>query len=492
MPDLDPPLPADTAVLVLRSGVRLGERELNALHRLRHVVRTGSGIDRIDVSALWHRGITLHRNAEAGAGAVDEWVLAAALALARRIPLGQHALLLGQHEKQVYMGASLSTLAAGIWGAGPVGLAAEWALAPTWAARPSPRGRRTLPVCESCRRQPSWSSRRPLLICAGRLETLDVAACLRALADGRLSGLALDPVEREHLPLLTGSTTPLSLLASPHIGAQRSDVRGARPMGHRSPQGDQRRRQDSDRRRAPVNPSARLRREIADRVAQALLASGEAREVWLEGALACGFAHAASDIDLPGIVDGTLPAWESRIVDGVRVDLQATAPQRAEELRHLLRSFDVRRDDLGSFRRVHASMHGLMCLRTALSYVSGHWNSVLAPGERQGYRRWAVADQADGGESRRGPDRLVEDGLAESVGVVCRKLETCLAALDCAAASRPGRRPLVRPRLVRLRARGRPGATGRRSPRRSAVAPRSASEPFSTCGSSEPVGMTTW
>lgn len=187
-----------------------------------------------------------------------------------------------------------------------------------------------------------------------------------------------------------------------------------------------------------MNPSARLRREIADRVAQALLASGEAREVWLEGALACGFAHAASDIDLRGIVDGTLPAWESRIVDGVRVDLQATAPQRAEELRHLLRSFDVRRDDLGSFRRVRASMHDLMCLRTALSYGSGRWNPVLTPGERQGYRWWAVADQAEVAASlAEDLTGLVEDGLAESVVVVCRKLETCLAALDCAAAGHP-------------------------------------------------------
>ncbi|WP_199806701.1 NAD(P)-dependent oxidoreductase [Streptomyces sp. NRRL F-5727] len=207
------------------------------------------------MSALRHRGITLHRNAEAGAGAVGEWVLAAALALARRIPLGQHALLLGQHEKQACMGASLGTLAAGIWGAGPVGLAADWALAPfvgrtAFAAWPSnPPGLRELsatalmeqsqvhvialplrPTTEQLIGE-DFLARvaplRPLLICAGRLETLDVAACLRALADGRLSGLALDPVEREHLPLLTGSTTPLNLLASPHIGAQRSDVRGA-------------------------------------------------------------------------------------------------------------------------------------------------------------------------------------------------------------------------------------------------------------------------
>ncbi|MFE5491559.1 NAD(P)-dependent oxidoreductase [Streptomyces virginiae] len=255
LPDLDSPPPSDTAVLVLRSGVRLGERELDALPRLRHVVRTGSGIDHIDVKALQHRGITLHRNAEAGAGAVGEWVLAAALALARRIPLGHHALLLGQHEKQACMGASLGTLAAGIWGAGPVGLAADWALAPyvrrtALAAWPSnPPGLRELtptalmeqsqvhvialplrPTTEQLIGEDFLARvapQRPLLICAGRLETLDVAACLRALADGRLSGLALDPVEREHLPLLTGSTTPLNLLASPHIGAQRCDVRGA-------------------------------------------------------------------------------------------------------------------------------------------------------------------------------------------------------------------------------------------------------------------------
>jgi hypothetical protein len=187
-----------------------------------------------------------------------------------------------------------------------------------------------------------------------------------------------------------------------------------------------------------VNPSARRRREIADKVAQAFLASGEAREVWLEGALACGFAHAASDIDLRGIVYGPLPAWESRIVDGVRVDLQATAPQRAEELRHLLRSFDVRRDDLGSFRRVRASMHDLMCLRTALSYGSGRWDPVLDPGERQGYQRWAVADQAEVAASlAEDLTGLVEDDLAESAGVVCRKLETCLTALGCAAADHP-------------------------------------------------------
>ncbi|MGA5795412.1 NAD(P)-dependent oxidoreductase [Streptomyces cellulosae] len=253
--DLDSPLPADTAVVVLRSGVRLGERELEVLPRLRHVVRTGSGIDHIDVSALRHRGITLHRNADAGAAAVGEWVLGATLALARRIPLGQHALMLGHHEKEACMGVSLGTLSAAVWGAGPVGLAAGRALAPhvgrtAYAAWPSnPPGLREVPQTalmeqsqvhvvalplRATTRQfigeeflARIAPQQPLLICAGRLETLDVAACLRALADGGLSGLALDPVEREHLPLFPDSASPLNLLVSPHIGAQRTDVRGA-------------------------------------------------------------------------------------------------------------------------------------------------------------------------------------------------------------------------------------------------------------------------
>lgn len=187
-----------------------------------------------------------------------------------------------------------------------------------------------------------------------------------------------------------------------------------------------------------MNPSAQLRREIAGRVARELLASGEAREVWLEGALACGFAHAASDIDLRGIVDGEPPLWESRVVDDVRVDLHATSSRRIEDLRRLLRFFDVRRGTLGSFRRVRALMHDLMCLRTAISYDSGGWRPVLDAGERQGYRRWAVADQAEVAASlAEDLTGLVEDGLAEPARVVCRRLETCLTALGCAAAGHP-------------------------------------------------------
>lgn len=466
-PDLRTPLPAGVTVLVLRSGIRLGERELDGLPCLRHVVRTGSGTDHIDMNALKRRGIALHRNAEIAAGAVGEWVLTAALALARRIPLGHHALLLGRHEKEACMGVPLRRLAVGIWGTGPVGLAAARALAPhvaraAYAAWPSnPPGLPelpgtaligqaqvhviALPLRDATRKfigeefLARVGPQRPLLICAGRLETLDIAACLSALEDGVLSGLALDPVERENLPLLTGAEAPLNLLASPHIGAQRADVRGELDQWAIDLlKGDHHPRRFADRRRPPVNASAQLRREIAGRVARDLIASGKAREVWLEGALACGFAHSASDIDLRGVVDGEPPQWESRVVDGVRVDLGVGSPQRIEDLRRLLRRFDVHRDDLGSFRRVRAAMHDLMCLRTAVRFEPEGWQPVLDGGERQGYRRWAVAHQAEIAASlAEDLTGLVQDRLAEPVRIVCRKLESCLTALECAAAGHP-------------------------------------------------------
>ncbi|MGW0731800.1 NAD(P)-dependent oxidoreductase [Streptomyces sp. NPDC002851] len=243
----------DISVLILRSGVHIGAEELDALPRLRHVVRTGSGIDNIDVRALEDRGVRLHRNASASAPAVAEWALASALALSRRIPLGNSALMNGTHDKAACLSAPLGEMTVGIWGAGPVGLAAGHALAPhvagvvyvQWPSNPPwvdelpadtlldrcklhvialplrPRTRHIIGTDFLT----GTAARLPHVICAGRLETLDTTACLRALADGRLSGLAVDAVERAHLPLLRDLPTPMNLLVTPHIGAQRRDVR---------------------------------------------------------------------------------------------------------------------------------------------------------------------------------------------------------------------------------------------------------------------------
>ncbi|MFF4863501.1 NAD(P)-dependent oxidoreductase [Streptomyces sp. NPDC001231] len=242
-------------VLVLRSGQLLNTDRLRVWLALRHVIRAGSGTDGIDVAALDRRGITLHRNPAPSADAVAEWALAALLCLARRIPYGHAALMTGQHTKQQCLAPPVSRMRLAVWGAGPVGRACAKVLAPhvaeiAFAARPSLPS--ALPA-RSCDELPAWAdahvvalpltaenhgrfnaafltsarARRPLLICVGRLGTLDADACLRALADGQLAGLALDPVEPGDLPLWAHSDPPgpLNLLATPHIGAQRHDVR---------------------------------------------------------------------------------------------------------------------------------------------------------------------------------------------------------------------------------------------------------------------------
>ncbi|NUK32265.1 hydroxyacid dehydrogenase [Streptomyces lunaelactis] len=243
----------EAEVLVLRSGQILDAPRLKAWPALRHVIRAGSGLDGIDTTALAARGIAMHRNPHPAANAVAEWALAALLSLARRIPYGQAALTAGQHTKRACLTPPVAAMRLAIWGAGPVGRSCARVLGPhvaeiAYAARaslpdsfPSQPAQEllawadahlvALPLTEETRGQfgagflAAARTRRPLLICVGRLATLDLDACLTALARGDLSGLALDPIEQSDLPLLAHDSPPLNLLATPHIGAQRTDVR---------------------------------------------------------------------------------------------------------------------------------------------------------------------------------------------------------------------------------------------------------------------------
>ncbi|MFC5187975.1 NAD(P)-dependent oxidoreductase [Actinomadura harenae] len=248
-----PPRAVRATVAALRSGTSLGRRQLDRLPMLQHVVRAGSGTDNIDVHQLAQRGITLHRNPHASTAAVAEWCLVAALSLARRIPLGHNGLVQGQHLKTTCLGVPLSDLNVAIWGAGPVGRATAELLAPftrsvSFASWPSnPPELRQLSVRLLVQRadlhvlavplRPETrgrfgqefltgvADRRPLVLCAGRIETLNVGAFLRALDAERITGLALDSIDPEHTGQVNALTGPRNLLVTPHVGAQRTDVR---------------------------------------------------------------------------------------------------------------------------------------------------------------------------------------------------------------------------------------------------------------------------
>ncbi|MEU5138168.1 NAD(P)-dependent oxidoreductase [Streptomyces californicus] len=247
--------PAAVRILVVRSGVEVGPGELDRLPRLADIIRAGSGLDGLDLGVIAARGIRVHRNPVPAADAVAEWALAATLSLARRIPLGHAALSAQTHLKAGCLTMPLTSARVAIWGAGPVGRAtaraltghaAEIAYAQQASIEP---GLPQIPADEL----PGWADihinalphtstthrafgpafltaaqpRRPLLVVVGRLATVDLPACVEALDNDALGGLALDPVDRQHMALLPRPTVPRNLLVTPHIGAQRTDVRTA-------------------------------------------------------------------------------------------------------------------------------------------------------------------------------------------------------------------------------------------------------------------------
>ncbi len=187
-----------------------------------------------------------------------------------------------------------------------------------------------------------------------------------------------------------------------------------------------------------ISDSARRRLRIAGQAAEQLLAAHPDSTVWLEGALACGLAHGASDVDLRLLGDGPRPEPRSWLSDGVRIDLQVSTPDQMAELRGLLSGFEVRTDDLARFRQVRKDLPRLTSLRTAKRYQAGQWIPVMDPDEAAVYRAWAVADRAETVASlTEDLIGLVEDGLHASADLVLERLVLTLASAECAAAGQP-------------------------------------------------------
>ncbi|NES16549.1 MULTISPECIES: hypothetical protein [Micromonospora] len=181
-----------------------------------------------------------------------------------------------------------------------------------------------------------------------------------------------------------------------------------------------------------------IRARIAARVAAEFCDDPKVSEVWLEGALGAGLAHARSDIDLRVVFHDQPSALRSRLVDGVRVDLAACTPAMIEPLRSMLGSFDVRFDDVERFRQVRAALGQLTRLRTARRYTLTGWQPAVTGDDVANYRYWAVADRVEHVLS------LVEDLLGLTTDhlyaeaeVVRRQLEICLLGLDVVAAGQP-------------------------------------------------------
>ncbi|MFJ2778268.1 hypothetical protein [Kitasatospora sp. NPDC087315] len=180
------------------------------------------------------------------------------------------------------------------------------------------------------------------------------------------------------------------------------------------------------------------RRAAARAVAGQLAEEYPHSPVWMTGPVACGIAHARSDVDLRVLfTEGPVPVLQSRIIDGIRVDLEAQAVAEADELHGYLRCFHILGDDVDLFRTVRRRVPALTVLRTAHAMHGGE-QPVMSEAERDVYRRWALADRVQHAISLvEDLDGLFQAGLSDAVDLVTGQLHLAVQQAENTAAGHP-------------------------------------------------------
>jgi len=246
--------------LIVRGPTRVTEEVLRGAPTLKVVVRSGTGLDNVDLAAARELGIAVSNTPAATAVSVAEHVFALLLALERRLVRADADLRRGQWRREEASGRELAGRTLGLVGFGRIGREVAWRarafamdvawsdplldLAPAgyeWTRRatladllpradvlslhvPLTRGTRGLiGARELARMKPD-----AVLVNCARGGVVDERALHEALAAGRLRGAALDVFASEppgESPLLS----LLNVVVTPHLGA--ATVEGQRRAG---------------------------------------------------------------------------------------------------------------------------------------------------------------------------------------------------------------------------------------------------------------------
>ncbi|MBO9360960.1 MAG: phosphoglycerate dehydrogenase [Thermoflexus sp.] len=239
--------------LIVRSGVRLDAKVLEAAERLRVIARAGIGVDNIDLEAATQRGILVMNTPAASTVAVAEHTFALLLALLRKIPPAWLSLQEGQWERERFLGVQLAGKTMGLLGLGRIGtevarrarafemhviafdpyIPEERALALQIELVPDldelyarsdilslhvPLTRETYRMLNRA----AFEKMKPgiYLVNTARGAVIDEEALLEALNAGRVAGAALDTFSEEppRAPILHALITHERVLAVPHLG----------------------------------------------------------------------------------------------------------------------------------------------------------------------------------------------------------------------------------------------------------------------------------
>lgn len=242
---------SDAVAVVARGHVPINRRFLEAHPKLRLVVRAGSGLDKVDTTALTERGVALYRlGGKESARSVAELSLTAAIFLSRQLGKCHTGLTKGRWLKRELTGHELQGKRIGVWGFGPIGreVAELFSRVDCEVAVHNRSGQtgkfrhmmRLMDLCGwaevhvvavpattetigliSAELLQEMASIHPILINVSRWSVMDAPSVFSALRQGRLGGVAVDPIDLEHVDLVAtvAGDESLNVLLTPHIGA---------------------------------------------------------------------------------------------------------------------------------------------------------------------------------------------------------------------------------------------------------------------------------
>ena len=250
--------------LIVRSGVKVTPKVIEASDKLRAIARAGVGVDNINLPAATAKGILVLNTAEASTLSTAEHAMALMLSLARKIPAANGGLKSGAldwKKRSVYQGTQLAGKTLGVVGLGRIGrTVATRALAfdmnvlgfdPYFPAESALDGKVKLvrdfdeflsqidvitfhvPGGEGTKhllsRERLFNKCRPnlLVINDARGEVVDEMALADALKEKKIAGVALDVFEKEppakDHPLMGLENAVLT----PHLGASTDEAQTA-------------------------------------------------------------------------------------------------------------------------------------------------------------------------------------------------------------------------------------------------------------------------
>jgi len=110
-------------VLIMKSKVQLGPRDLVHATRLKLVIRAGAGLEHLDVAGLEAAGVAVKNTPGGNAEAVGDHTLAMLLSLLTHLPQADASLRAGEWRREPFRGSELSSQTVGLVGYGRTGQA---------------------------------------------------------------------------------------------------------------------------------------------------------------------------------------------------------------------------------------------------------------------------------------------------------------------------------------------------------------------------------